>query len=129
MTPGRDGVAPVRENQSLDSRSIGLARLLNRLTRRSVVDKSYLVHIPGVYGARKALCNQLTRLPGGKRFELSETLVQQLAARFAHSNRELAAEFDLPLAQYGYPLPAFSLIEGGRVERPVSERQAARQIA
>lgn len=121
--------ASERENRSWEARSIAVARQLNRFTRRSVADKQWIVHVPGVYGARKPVCDWLGRLPGGERFKLPVELEESIAIRFAPSNRELAAEFSLPLGDYGYPMSGLSLVEGGRTRAPMIPSPVKRQIA
>lgn len=86
-----------------------VVRRVNLFTAGRVLDKSRLVHIPGAYwlgrGTGRILCRLLahTRRRGLSGL-LPEHRVREIEEYYAASNGQLAAEFDLPLAQYGYAL-------------------------
>lgn len=88
-----------------------LARLFNLLTYRAVLDKRYVVHIPGWYRLQR---KALTRLndtgwfgdaPSPQRI-LGRDVVRWLEHRFAQPNRELAGLTGLPLTEFGWVLEA-----------------------
>lgn len=103
-----DGGA-TRENGAYRAGLIPLIRAANLFTRRSVVDKMTLVHLPYWYTVRKALFKELNRVPiFGRPPRASDMLDnaarQWIAQRFWRSNRWLAERTGLPLGEMGYPL-------------------------
>lgn len=87
-----------------------IARGLNLFTRRSVLDKHYLVHIPGWYGPRRKLLETLNRTglfgkPPTLRGLIGSEEAGRLEAHFAADNCLLAERRNLPLREMGYPMP------------------------
>ncbi len=81
------------------------------ITYRAVLDKRYVVHIPGWYRLQR---KALTRLndagwfgdaPSPERI-LGQDVVRWLEHRFAQPNRELAGLTGLPLTEFGWVLEA-----------------------
>lgn len=105
----RENLPGGRRNVSYRHWLIPVARLLNLFTRRTVLDKHYLVHVPYWYSARRWILETLNRLPVGGAPAPGRLLGQENMAyiheRYRDSNRQLAAEFDLALDRYRYPLP------------------------
>lgn len=93
-------------NPSLSPAGMRLMRVLNRFTRRSVIDKDLLLDVPGWYYARWGLARALLgpwmegRAPAHK--VLGARRVDAIRAHFAWSNRALADRWRLPLADLGY---------------------------
>lgn len=86
-----------------------VVRRINLFTAGRVLDKSPLIHIPGAYWLGRGIGRLLSRLLSQTRRRglsglLPEHRIRQIEEYYAESNRQLAAEFDLPLAQHGYPL-------------------------
>lgn len=95
------------DNTGFGRNALWLARLLNRFTYRSVLDKHYL--FPGL--SNKVRSN-LPRYLATSRFAglrqtpeqlLGKALVRQITERFSAPNRALAEHWDLPLRSLGYP--------------------------
>ncbi|WNO54842.1 sulfotransferase [Stakelama saccharophila] len=86
-----------------------IARAANLFTRRSVIDKATLVHIPYWYTVRKAVLAQLNRVPlfgpapAAERY-LGRKTVDHIAGLFWRSNRWLEARMGEDLRTLGYPL-------------------------
>lgn len=97
-----------RRNVSYRSWLLPVARLLNLFTRRTVLDKHYLVHIPYWYTVRRWLLEKLNTLPVGDAPSPARLLgpenIDYIHERYRDTNRLLADEFDLPLKRYDYPL-------------------------
>mgnify|MGYP003575636210 CR=1 FL=1 len=87
------------------------ARLLNLFTYRAVIDKRWLLHIPGCYALQGRLLDRLNRTgrfgraPTPERL-LGRDVVRWIEHRFAGPNRELAELTGLPLAEHGWVLDA-----------------------
>lgn len=86
-----------------------LARLLSLFTREDVIDKHYLLHVPGLYKNVRKLLKHVNRLPvmGGEpdaRSLLGSRIADGIRLRYAASNRSLAEARGLDLARYDYPL-------------------------
>jgi len=95
------------DNPAFGRHALLLARLLNRLTYRSVLDKHYLVR--GLSNkVRSNLPRALAASPlAGRRQSptelLGEVVVREIQQRFQTQNRDLAARWGLPLRELGYP--------------------------
>lgn len=104
-----DAALASRENGSYAAPLIGLARVMNLFTYRTVADKRCLVHIPYWYTVRRALLEALNgsglfgRPPSPSRL-LGSGIVDWIRARFWEGNAELARRYALPLAELGYPV-------------------------
>ena len=88
-----------------------MARLCNLFTYRAVLDKRYVVHIPGWYRLQRKILTRLNdtgwfgRSPSPDRL-LGADVVRWLEHRFARPNRELSQLTGLPLAEFGWVLDA-----------------------
>ena len=103
--------SPRRVNVGAPTRLIPLLRFANLFTRRAVVNKSSLLHIPYWYTVRKALFDRIGRWSlagprGDAETLLSPSALAFVAARFAASNRWLAERTGTDLAEIGYPIEA-----------------------
>jgi hypothetical protein len=96
------------DNIGFGRNALWLARLLNRFTYRSVLDKHYLVR-----GLSNKVRSNLPRRLAASRFAgprqtpralLGDALVGEIEARFAAPNTALAERWGLPLAELGYPM-------------------------
>jgi hypothetical protein len=101
---GRD-----RINNSYRAGLLPLLRFANMFTRRSVVDKMTIAHLPYWYTARKALFRQLNRLPlfgQPPRAEraLGQPTIDWIAQRYWRSNRWLQERIGIDLGPLGYPV-------------------------
>lgn len=95
-----------KTNASLGAGALLALRGVNLFTRQSVVNKDWIVNLPGGQGLRHGAKWLLARVPGLNRrpAQLPASLRERIAAHYPDSNRRLAALRDLPLAQLGYPL-------------------------
>jgi len=94
-----------------------VSRLFGLLTYRTVLDKHWVLHIPLLYPVLRALCEGISWMPFGRapspRALFGARLLRWVEHRYAESNRRLAAETGLPLAEFGYPM-----LVPNRVEEP-----------
>ena len=87
-----------------------IARGLNLFTRRSVLDKHYVLNLPGFYRPRRKILEALNRTglfgkPPSLKNLIGEQAARGLEAHFARDNALLAEHRDLPLREMGYPMP------------------------
>lgn len=111
----------VPHNRSLSPQALAVVRWINLFTAARVHDKSHVLHVPGMFWVGRGIGLGLSRLlpaRGGSDLSrlASSELVQRVRDYYAESNRCLAAEFDLPLREYGYPV---------RAGEPLSRTEAA----
>lgn len=84
-----------------------IARVLNRLTYRTVADKTYVVHLPGWYLVRRGILETINRFTGRspKAPELlGKKEVAWIEDRYRETNRALAEHRGLPLSDHDYPM-------------------------
>ena len=115
--PAELDLSPI--NSSYRAGLIPVARCLNLFTRRSVADKSTLLHIPYWYPARKLILRGLNRSPLFGRVPpaqhlLGTSTVSWIRQRFANSNRALEERLGADLDALGYATAA----QESSVERP-----------
>jgi hypothetical protein len=94
-------------NASEPSFRLLLLRRLNLLTERSVLDKRTIADIGGWYGRRWTWLNRLSRMASNVNGALMPSeLKLELEDYYRTSNGLLADEWNLPLRQFGYPMPS-----------------------
>lgn len=96
-------------NVSMSPRQLGIMRRLNFLTSRSVIDKHFYVNVSGWYFKRWIWCSRLERLLAGFDrndidADVTDELMLKIEKRFCSSNVALASDWNLPLAEFGYPM-------------------------
>jgi len=105
----RTGVPRIADtvNPSYPAWLLQVARRLNRLTARDVVDKRYWLHIPCWYRASRGLMEATARLMPARGTSPGRVLgarnLARLQSYYAEANRELMEELELPLDRYHYP--------------------------
>jgi hypothetical protein len=111
-------VAHERANRSFGPLTILVARLLGLFTARSVIDKAYLLSIPGFYEVRRPILNALSRLerPATPETILGSALVEQIRTHYGASNHRLARLRDIDLQGLGYPLEPLEDLRGDFAE-------------
>lgn len=98
------------KNKSFGQATILLGRLLGLFTARSVMDKAFLVSIPGFYEVRRITMKAFAAVdptPSGVAV-LPRALIRHAQERYAASNERLAAMRPLNLATLSYPLPTLA---------------------
>lgn len=121
VIPLAEGPGRTRLNGSYRTALIPVARFFNLFTRRSVADKSTLLHIPYWYPARKRILRRLNRSPLFGRVPSPEHLlgrstVDWIRQRFAEGNRALQERRGVNLAELDYATeaPPFRVGRPGR---------------
>lgn len=101
------GINEKVRNPGLNLNSLRIMRAYNLFTARKMRDKSYVVHIPGLFEVRKKLHRLLGKLFRRKSSSadlLGDATLRWIGARFAPSNRELGELLGIDLGAYGYPV-------------------------
>lgn len=95
-----------RANRSLGSAAMGVVRFANLFTRQSVVNKSWLIDLPGGQVLRHAAKRAASHIPFANRVpsRLPAAVREKAQQVYATSNARLLTLRDLPLAKLGYPL-------------------------
>lgn len=106
MLLDRAMISHASANRSFGRLTIATGRLLGLFTARSVVDKAYLISIPGFYELRRLLLKLVSRYdaPAIPEKILGYPIVRHIRAHYAASNRRLARMRTLSLREFGYPL-------------------------
>ena len=100
------GISEKVRNPGLNANSLRVMRAYNLFTARKMRDKTYIVHVPGLFEARKKLhrlLGKLFRRKSSSERLLGEATVCWISARFASSNRELGEMLNIDLGAFGYP--------------------------
>lgn len=102
----RAAIAHREANRSFGRLTIAIGRLLGLFTARSVVDKAWLISIPGFYELRRLILKLVSRHDAPARPDqvLGRAIVDHILARYAESNRRLARSRGLGLRELGYPM-------------------------
>ena len=99
------GVASTRPyNRSQPVAAMQIMRFVNLFTRQSVVNKNWIIDMPGGQALRHG-AKFLLKAVDGPPFQLPHDLASEIRARYAPSNRQLRNLRDLDLGALGYPLP------------------------
>lgn len=124
LTLPEDFAPAASANRSFGPASLLALRFVNLFTRQSVVNKSWLIDLPGGQGIRHGAKWVLGRLPGSsaRGHRLPDAVHRRVVEHYAASNRRLAAMLDatgrgLPLAELGYPLET-GQVEAGTARSP-----------
>lgn len=93
-------------NKSFGAAGLAVLRGVNLFTRQSVVNKDWIVDLPGGQLLRHGAKTLLARIPGMNRrpADLPKSIRERIARHYPESNRRLLGLRDLPLEDLGYPL-------------------------
>lgn len=94
-----------KKNTSYRSGNLFLSKILNSFTRKDVLYKYYIFHIPGFHNLINTI---LSRVSFGSKIKpkniLGERIISEVNVRYKESNTKLAEKYNLDLAKYEYPL-------------------------
>ena len=95
-----------RSNRSLGPAGLAMMRCVNLFSRQSVVNKHYVIDLPGSQVLRHGAKWLVGRVPviHNRPARLSPRMRERIAAHYPDSNRRLMELRDLPLDELGYPL-------------------------
>ena len=94
-----------KKNTSYRSGNLFLSRILNSFTRKDVLYKYYIFHIPRFHNLVSTI---LSRVSIGSKIKpktiLGKSIVSEINVRYKESNTILAEKYNLDLTKYEYPL-------------------------
>ena len=94
-----------KKNTSYRSGNLFISKMLNSFTRKDVLYKYYIFHIPRFYNLLSTI---LSRVSIGSKIKpktiLGKSIVSEINARYKESNTILARKYNLDLTKYEYPL-------------------------
>lgn len=93
-----------KANRSASVLAMHAIRFFNLFTRQSVVNKSWIIDLPGGHALRHAAKLLFRNLPGPP-LSLPPKVLERVRMHYAPSNARLAAMRDWPIAELGYPMP------------------------
>jgi hypothetical protein len=99
-------VSEAVRNPALSPSALRVVRFLNLFTARRTREKWYVIHIPGLFEARKRVHRGVSAIFRGKSSSeqlLGTTTLRWIAARFSRANRELGQLLGVDLGALGYP--------------------------
>ena len=93
-----------RKNSSYSFLSLILARVLNCFSRKNVLYKYYLIHIPYMYEYAREILRRIKIFPINNKSFLGKNLQIDIQRKYAESNKKLVSSYNLDLEKYNYPL-------------------------
>ena len=93
-----------KNNNSYSYVSLFLARIINSFTRKNVLYKYYIVHLPFIYEYAREMLRRIKIFPVKSKSFINEELNQLIKQKYSESNKSLINEYNLDLEKYNYPL-------------------------
>ena len=93
-----------KNNNSYSYISLFLARIINAFTRKNVLYKYYIVHLPFIYEYAREILRRIKIFPVKSKSFINEELKQLIKQKYSESNKSLINEYNLDLEKYNYPL-------------------------
>lgn len=93
-----------KNNPSYSYFSLFFGRIMNIFSRKNVLYKYYLLHIPFIYKYTRALLSKIHIFPVNHNRLLGSKNISLINKRFESSNQKLSQEYKLNLEKYNYPL-------------------------
>ena len=93
-----------KNNNSYSYISLFLARIINTFTRKNVLYKYYIVHLPFIYEYAREILRRIKIFPVKSKSFINEELKQLIKQKYSESNKILINEYNLDLEKYNYPL-------------------------
>ena len=93
-----------KNNNSYSYISLFLARIINAFTRKNVLYKYYIIHLPFIYEYAREILRRIKIFPVKSKTFINEELKQLIKQKYSESNKSLINEYNLDLEKYNYPL-------------------------
>lgn len=93
-----------KNNNSYSYVSLFFARIINSFSRKNVLYKYYIIHLPFVYEYAREILRRIKIFPVRSRSFLNDEFRQIINKKYSDSNKSIAKEYNLDLDKYNYPL-------------------------
>ena len=93
-----------KNNNSYSYVSLFFARIINSFSRKNVLYKYYIIHLPFIYEYAREILRRIKIFPVRSRSFLNDEFRQIINKKYSDSNKSIAKEYNLDLDKYNYPL-------------------------
>ena len=93
-----------KNNNSYSYVSLFFARIINSFSRKNVLYKYYIIHLPFVYEYAREILRRIKIFPVRSSSFLNDEFRQIINKKYSDSNKSIAKEYNLDLDKYNYPL-------------------------
>ena len=93
-----------KNNNSYSYVSLFFARIINSFSRKNVLYKYYIIHLPFVYEYAREILRRIKIFPVRSRSFLNDEFRQIINKKYSDSNKSIEKEYNLDLDKYNYPL-------------------------
>tara|TARA_B110000003_G_scaffold44186_1_gene41681 strand:+ start:2790 stop:3653 length:864 start_codon:yes stop_codon:yes gene_type:complete len=93
-----------RINYSYSKISYFIARIFNAFSRKNVLFKYYIIHIPKLYEISRELLSRISLFPIKQQVMLDHKIKAEILENYQQSNSKLEIEMGLDLRKYNYPI-------------------------
>ena len=93
-----------KNNNSYSYVSLFFARIINSFSRKNVLYKYYIIHLPFVYEYAREILRRIKIFPVKSRSFINDEFRQIINKKYSDSNKSIAKEYNLDLDKYNYPL-------------------------
>ena len=93
-----------KNNNSSSYVSLFFARIINSFSRKNVLYKYYIIHLPFIYEYAREILRRIKIFPVRSRSFLNDEFRQIINKKYSDSNKSIAKEYNLDLDKYNYPL-------------------------
>ena len=93
-----------RNNTSYSYISLFIARIINSFTRKNVLYKYYIIHLPFIYEYAREILRRIKVFPVKSKLFINDESKKLIREKYSDSNKILIKEYNLDLEKYNYPL-------------------------
>ena len=93
-----------KNNNSYSYVSLFFARIINSFSRKNVLYKYYIIHLPFVYEYAREILRRIKIFPVKSRSFINDEFRHIINKKYSDSNKSIAKEYNLDLDKYNYPL-------------------------
>jgi len=93
-----------KNNNSYSYISLFLARIINSFSRKNVIYKYYILHIPYVYEYAREILRRVKFFPIKNKSFLGGELRNEIQSYYSESNKRISNKYNLDLEKYNYPI-------------------------
>ena len=93
-----------KNNNSYSYVSLFFVRIINSFSRKNVLYKYYIIHLPFVYEYAREILRRIKIFPVKSRSFINDEFRHIINKKYSDSNKSIAKEYNLDLDKYNYPL-------------------------